>query len=98
MHSLPAEANVQSDSESKNELELEPTDSIDPKDYVIVGGGLAGCTLAARLHRKDPSLDICVIERNREDASDDSLDVGSMAYSKAHDPDRKQVYDPASPF
>jgi hypothetical protein len=31
-------------------------------DYVIVGGGTAGCVLASRLHHGDPSLSIVVIE------------------------------------
>jgi choline dehydrogenase-like flavoprotein len=31
-------------------------------DYVIVGGGLAGCTLASRLQQSNPSLSIVLIE------------------------------------
>jgi choline dehydrogenase-like flavoprotein len=31
-------------------------------DYVIVGGGIAGCVVASRLHEKDPSLSITLIE------------------------------------
>ena len=31
-------------------------------DYVIVGGGLAGCVLASRLKEHDPSLRITLIE------------------------------------
>lgn len=31
-------------------------------DYLIVGGGLAGCVLATRLKEHDPSLGITLIE------------------------------------
>ena len=31
-------------------------------DYIIVGGGLAGCALASRIHQGDPSLRVLVIE------------------------------------
>ncbi|KAI9760263.1 MAG: hypothetical protein M4579_001777 [Chaenotheca gracillima] len=31
-------------------------------DYIIVGGGLAGCALAARLHESNPSVSILIIE------------------------------------
>ena len=31
-------------------------------DCVIVGGGLAGCTLASRIHQGNPSLRVLVIE------------------------------------
>ncbi|KAF5861703.1 hypothetical protein ETB97_012654 [Aspergillus alliaceus] len=33
-----------------------------PKDYVIIGGGLAGCALARRLYDKDNPLNILIIE------------------------------------
>lgn len=35
-------------------------------DYVIVGGGSAGCVLAERLSR-DPNLSVCLIEAGRKD-------------------------------
>jgi choline dehydrogenase-like flavoprotein len=31
-------------------------------DYIIVGGGLTGCGLASRLHQRDNSLEILIIE------------------------------------
>ena len=34
-------------------------------DVAILGGGLAGLTLALQLQRRDPSLRITVIERHR---------------------------------
>ncbi|TVY17138.1 L-sorbose 1-dehydrogenase [Lachnellula arida] len=50
-------------------------------DYIIVGGGLTGCTLAARLHQGNPSLIIIIIEAG-PDASDNpnaSSPLGSFA-------------------
>ena len=38
-------------------------------DYIIVGGGLTGCAIAARLHQSDSSLDVLVLEAGT-DASD----------------------------
>ena len=31
-------------------------------DYIIIGGGLAGCTLASRLHEGNPGVDILIAE------------------------------------
>jgi len=31
-------------------------------DIIIIGGGLAGCVLASRLHQRKPSLSILLIE------------------------------------
>ena len=36
-------------------------------DYLIVGGGTAGCALASKLHRKDPSKSIAIIERGTDE-------------------------------
>lgn len=38
-------------------------------DYIIVGGGLTGCAIAARLHHGDPSLQVLVLEAGT-DATD----------------------------
>lgn len=35
-------------------------------DYVIVGGGIAGCVLASRLKQGNPSLSIVIIEAGPE--------------------------------
>lgn len=50
-------------------------------DYIIVGAGIAGCTLAARLQKKLPSASIVLIEAG-PDPSDD-LDVQSASGSRA---------------
>ena len=41
-------------------------------DYVIVGGGTAGCVLAARLS-EDPDVSVCVIEGGPSDVGDDRV-------------------------
>ncbi len=46
----------------------ETTASVDEFDYVIVGGGSAGCTLASRLS-EDPSVYVCLIESGSRDTS-----------------------------
>ncbi|CAL9284446.1 Choline oxidase [Streptomyces sp. SudanB66_2053] len=41
-------------------------------DYVIVGGGTAGCVLAARLS-EDPDCRVCVVEGGPSDVGDDRI-------------------------
>ena len=41
-------------------------------DYVIVGGGTAGCVLAARLS-EDPDCRVCVIEGGPSDVGDERI-------------------------
>ncbi|MEU6734428.1 GMC oxidoreductase [Streptomyces physcomitrii] len=41
-------------------------------DYVIVGGGTAGCVLAARL-TEDPGVRVCVVEGGPSDVGDDRI-------------------------
>ncbi|CAD6580317.1 MAG: hypothetical protein ASARMPRED_009430 [Alectoria sarmentosa] len=36
-------------------------------DYIIVGGGTAGCVVASRLHQGDPSKSILVVERGPDE-------------------------------
>ncbi|MGH8976233.1 MAG: GMC family oxidoreductase, partial [Acidimicrobiia bacterium] len=46
--------------------------SADSYDYVIVGGGTAGCVLAARL-TEDPDCRVCVIEGGPSDVGDERV-------------------------
>ena len=41
-------------------------------DYVVVGGGTAGCAVAARLS-EDPDVRVCVIEAGPSDVGDDAI-------------------------
>lgn len=55
-------------------------------DYVIVGGGSAGCVLAARLS-KDPDLSVCLVEAGGSDA-DPYIQVpaaGAKLFRSTHD-------------
>ncbi|KAL2822304.1 hypothetical protein BDW59DRAFT_102510 [Aspergillus cavernicola] len=52
-------------------------------DYIIIGGGLAGCTLAGRLSTKNPSLKILIIEAG-PNVSSHPLTASPLACFGAH--------------
>ncbi|QSZ31583.1 hypothetical protein DSL72_001150 [Monilinia vaccinii-corymbosi] len=49
-------------------------------DYIIIGGGISGCVVASRLHEKNPSLRILLIEAG-PDASNHPKVPGAMTAS-----------------
>jgi choline dehydrogenase-like flavoprotein len=52
-------------------------------DYIIVGGGVAGCTLAGRLHERNDSIKVLVIEAG-SDAANHPLTQSPLACFGAH--------------
>jgi choline dehydrogenase-like flavoprotein len=55
-------------------------------DYIVIGGGLAGCTIASRLHQGNPSLKVLVIEAGA-DAKGHPLTTAPLACFGAHNSD-----------
>ncbi|OGM41146.1 hypothetical protein ABOM_009852 [Aspergillus bombycis] len=53
------------------------------RDYIIIGGGLAGCALASRLYEKNNSLNILIIEAGAN-AVDHPLTSAPLACFGAH--------------
>lgn len=60
-------------------------------DYIIVGGGTAGCVVAARLHEAHPHLSIALIEAG-EDATSDPKVQDPRAAQSMNDTDAHWTY------
>jgi choline dehydrogenase-like flavoprotein len=60
-------------------------------DFLIIGGGLAGCTLVSRLREGDPSLSIVIIEAGA-DPTGHPLTSAPLASFAAHETDIDWAY------
>ena len=60
-------------------------------DYIIIGGGLAGCALASRLQRGDPSLSVVLIEAGGDPVGH-PLTTAPLACFGAHHSDLDYAY------
>lgn len=60
-------------------------------DYIVVGGGIAGCTLASRLQKSDLSLKILIVEAGAE-VSSHPLTAAPLACFGAHFSDLDWAY------
>ena len=45
-------------------------------DVTILGGGLAGLTLAIQLKQRNPGIDVCVLERRAHPVREAAFKVG----------------------
>ena len=52
-------------------------------DYIIVGGGLSGCVVAARLHQAHPSLSVALLEAG-PDESHNPVVLSPVLYPTLH--------------
>jgi choline dehydrogenase-like flavoprotein len=63
----------------------------DSVDFIIIGGGLAGCTVASRLRQGNPSLSILIIEAGA-DPNGHPLTSAPLASFAAHETDIDWAY------
>ena len=52
-------------------------------DYIVVGGGLSGCVVAARLHQAQPSFAIALLEAGPEDSYNPAV-LSPVLYPTLH--------------
>lgn len=52
-------------------------------DYIIVGGGLSGCVVAARLHEAHPSLSIALLEAGPDESHNPAV-LSPVLYPTLH--------------
>lgn len=52
-------------------------------DYIIVGGGLSGCVVAARLHEAHPSLSIALLEAGPDESYNPAV-LSPVLYHTLH--------------
>jgi len=50
-------------------------------DYIIAGGGFTGCALASRLHQRDNSLEILIIEAGVDPSDNPSTTTPAGAFA-----------------
>ena len=60
-------------------------------DYIIVGGGLAGCVLASRLHQGNPSKDILLLEARPDKHENPNIKMPLAAFT-IHNTDLEYNY------
>ena len=63
---------------------MEESSDITSADYIVVGGGLAGCALAARLQGKLPSASILLIEAGPDPCDDPQAQSAAGAHLIRH--------------
>ena len=52
-------------------------------DYIIVGGGLSGCVVAARLHQAHPSLSVALLEAGPDESYNPAV-LSPVLYPTLH--------------
>ena len=52
-------------------------------DYIIIGGGLSGCVVAARLHQAHPSLSLALLEAGPDESHNPAV-LSPVLYPTLH--------------